>query len=170
MQSGIQHAFFQQKGLQTPWTTFHCMQWARQFHGLKGRAATACPGQNLVELALTIGITMIFLFVSVELARAWHAYHTARHAAMDGAVVAAQTQSVDLGEQRVAERLAAANLPIKAVAITAREGGRSFEVTVSVSFEPLFGGLSLPTPAGALNVVPGAFDITYTGTEVTATF
>ncbi|MBK8189812.1 MAG: pilus assembly protein [Vampirovibrionales bacterium] len=127
-------------------------------------------GQNLAELALTLPFLFVVIFAAVELAHAWQAYEAAKLAALDGAYTAAVYNDAALGETQLKNRIASAGLPLKSAAIkpllsNAADPASTIGYTadVTVTYNPLCGGFSVPTLSQPIVVIPGAFDIQYKG-------
>ena len=134
------------------------------------QAKAAQRGQNLAELVLTLGIVVSILFTTIEIGRVWQAYTGARNAAIDGAVTASQYLEPALGLAQIDRRLTQANLTPVNRSVVAFDNGNAFQSSVTISFQPIFGGLALPTPAGDITIVPRQFDISYDSTRFYATY
>lgn len=132
----------------------------------RGRAA----GQNLAELALSIPVLFAVIFGALELAHAWQAYEAAKLAAMDGAYTAAMFDDATLGDTQLKTRLSNAGITLKNSTITpvlsntADPDSRiGYEAAVTVTYQPMFGGISIPTMSAPIVIIPSAFDIQYAG-------
>jgi Flp pilus assembly protein TadG len=126
----------------------------------------AAKGQNLIELVMTLGFVLVILYTTIEVGRVWMTYSAAKSAALDGALIACQLKDPVVAKQRIETRLKIANLTPKTVKVQqtgAQKLGYTTEVVVT--YQPLFPGLSLPTPAGNIPVIPGQFDVSIQDTK-----
>lgn len=130
----------------------------------------AFRGQNLVELGLTLPFVLIFLFFIIELGRAWFVYEGAKMAAMAGAHAAAVYHNKDVGQNELDKKIAAAGLDKKAATVDQIQNQHAYFADVTVTFTPFFGGVSIPTVSGNIQLIPNEFDISYTAVEDVAVY
>lgn len=135
----------------------------------KGRLAQ--QGQGLVELSFSLVFIVVFLYTGVELARVWHAFTSARHAAYQGALVAAQTQSIAQGLSALDVSAAQAKLNVASRSLTPLQQGQGYSSQLSVRFTPMFAnGQRLASLGGGIRLFAPQFIITYNATSQSATF
>lgn len=125
----------------------------------------AFRGQNLVELGLTLPFVLIFLFFIIELGRAWFVYEGAKMAATAGAHAAATYHNKDVGQNELDKKIAAAGLEKKTTKVDQIQNQHAYYADVTVTFKPFFGGVSIPTVSGNIQLIPSQFDISYTAVE-----
>jgi Flp pilus assembly protein TadG len=119
-------------------------------------------GQNLVELVLILPIFLVMLFSIYEFGRYWQTTETVKLAALDGVAVAAQSQNIAQGNTRLITRLAQAGItPTGVTGVTATPDNAGYVATVNTNYTPLFAGLSIPTLAGSISIIPAAVPINY---------
>jgi len=118
-------------------------------------------GQNLVELALTLPMVLIMIFCIVEFARVWMTYESAKTAAREGAYVASIYHNTKAGQDQMNYKLSAAGVTIKSATVSQVPGQHAYESDVTVTFEPLFGSLQIPTLSGPISIIPAKFDLGY---------
>ncbi|MGE0200305.1 MAG: TadE family protein [Candidatus Melainabacteria bacterium] len=135
-----------------------------------GIRRNTAAGQNLIELALTLPFVILILFFMVELSRAWFVFEAAKMAAVDGAQTAAMNHNPTAGLQQLDKRLADAHLTVKARTVTQVAGRHAYEAAVTVVFEPVFGGLTVQTLSGPMEIIPEAYDVTYTDIKTASVF
>lgn len=119
-------------------------------------------GQNIVEAAMVLPLFILMAFGLFELAHFWQVAETAKMAAMDGVAVAAKTQNPGTGTAHLLSRLNQAQLaPTGATGVSASADGSSYTATVAVTYRPYFGGLSIPSFAGPISIIPDQIPIQY---------
>lgn len=118
-------------------------------------------GQNLAEFALTVPFILAFMFFIVELCRAWWTYEGAKNAASIGAHVAASHSLDSAGTQEAQRQLARMGITGTA-SVSQVTDVHAYEATVTVQFEPIFGGMAIGAPGATITLIPDAFPITYT--------
>jgi Flp pilus assembly protein TadG len=128
-------------------------------------------GQGLIELSFSLVFIVVFLYAGVELTRVWHAYTSTRHAAYQGALVAAQTQSIGQGLTALDTSVAQAGLDVASRSLTPLQQGQGYSCQLSVRFTPMFAnGQRLASVGGGIRLFAPQFVITYNATSQSATF
>jgi Flp pilus assembly protein TadG len=107
---------------------------------------------------------------SIEIGRVWLTYNTTQNATLDAVITASQNNSTAAGLTRLEARLAQANIPIVNRSLVAVSNNTGYQATVTVNYVPLFGGVSLPTPGGAIAIIPSKFPITFNSTPYLAVY
>jgi Flp pilus assembly protein TadG len=120
------------------------------------------PGQNIVEAVLALPLFLLLVFGIFELSHFWQTVETTKLAAIDAAGVAAKTQNATLGTIQLLARLSQAQLaPSGATQVTANADGSSFTATATVLYRPYFGGMSIPSLAGPISIIPAQIPIQF---------
>ena len=134
------------------------------------RKHRASHGQNMMELVLTLGFMVALILTTVEVGRVWMTYNTTQSAALDGVVTASQFHNAATGEARIDNRLSQANIPLVNRTVVAVANETGYQASVTVNFQPMFGGISIPAPGGNITLVPEAFPISFSTTQYTAVY
>jgi Flp pilus assembly protein TadG len=127
-------------------------------------------GQNLVEFLLVIPFFIILAYACLEFMRGWQTWNGAKMAALDAAYTAAVNHSTVKGSIQLQQRLAEANLNVMFANVASINDDRAYQVSVSVLFTPVFGGLSIPTVAGPISIIPASFPVTYTAVRAPSVY
>jgi len=150
-------AFFKKGLRKTP-------TWSRKVHEdsiNSPQARKQDAGQNLVELALTLPMVLVMLFAIVELGRVWMTYESAKTAAREGAYVASIYHNPQAGQDQMNYKLSAAGVTVKSATVAQVPGQHAYESDVTVTFEPFFGNIQIPTLGGPISIFPAQFDMGY---------
>ena len=118
-------------------------------------------GQNLVELALTLPMVLVMIFFIIETGRAWMTYESAKTAAREGAYVASLYHNPKAGQDQMTYKLNAAGVTVKTATVTQVPGQHAYESDVTVTFQPFFGSVQIPTLGGPISILPSSFDLGY---------
>lgn len=130
----------------------------------------AARGQNMMELVLTLGFMVVLILTTIEVGRVWMTYNATQSAALDGVVTASQHHNAANGEARIDARLNQANIPIVNRSVVAVNNDTGYQASITVNFQPMFGGMSIPTPGGNIPIVPDAFPISFSTTQYTTVY
>lgn len=118
-------------------------------------------GQNLVELALTLPMVLVMIFFIIELGRAWMTYESAKTAAREGSYVASIYHNTQAGQDQMNYKLSASGVTIKSATVSQVPGKHAYESDVTVTFQPIFGSMQIPTLGGTISIIPSQFDLSY---------
>ncbi len=125
------------------------------------KAGHKSRGQNLVEFAVTIPLVLAMFFFILEMGRVWFVYEAAKMAANDGSTTAAKYHNADAGTAQAGRKITEAGLTGTGT-VAQVDGKHAYEATITVTYEPFFAGLSIPTLGGQITLIPAGFDINYT--------
>jgi len=128
------------------------------------------PGQNLVELALTLPFVLVMILFIVEMGRVWFAYEGAKMAATEGVHAATLYHNPVVGKDLLDKKLAAAGLEVKTATISQIPNKHAYQADVTIRFTPLFGELAMPTVGGKISFIPAGFDIKYSAVDDVALY
>jgi hypothetical protein len=120
----------------------------------------ACPGQNLVELVLTLPFTLILTFFIIDSGRAWMAYESAKMAVRDAAYTASIFQNPEVGQKQLDLRILASGLKGSGT-VSQVPNQHAYRASIEVEFTPLFGEMAIPTLSGPINLLPTTIPIKY---------
>jgi hypothetical protein len=134
------------------------------------RKLRGLPGQNLVELALTLPFVLLMILFIVEMGRVWFAYEGAKMAATEGAHAASLYHNPEVGKNLLDKKLAAAGLEVKQAVVEQIPNQHAYRANVVIRFTPLFGELAMPTVGGKVTFLPAGFDISYSAVDDVAVY
>lgn len=134
------------------------------------RIRRGVPGQNLVELALTLPFILLMILFIVEMGRVWFAYEGAKMAATEGAHAASVYHNPEVGKNLLDKKLAAAGLKVNQATVEQIPNKHAYRASVSIRFTPLFGELAMPTMGGKVTFIPAGFNISYSAVDDVAVY
>ncbi len=120
----------------------------------------ALPGQNLVELVLTLPFMLVLIFFIIDSGRAWMAYESAKMAVRDAAYTASIFQNPEVGQQQLNFKIVASGLKGSGQ-VSQVPNQHAYRASITVQFTPLFGDLAIPTISGPIPLLPVTIPITY---------
>jgi Flp pilus assembly protein TadG len=127
-------------------------------------------GQNLVEFVLVFPFFILLAYACLEFMRGWQTWNGAKMAALDAAYTAAVYHNAAMGSVQLQQRLAEANLNVTSANVASINNDRAYQVSVSVLFTPVFGGISIPTVSGPIPIIPASFPVSYTAVRAPAVY
>lgn len=127
-------------------------------------------GQNLVELALTLPFLLAMLFFTIDIGRAWMVYDGAKMAVRDAVYTASIYHSATVGKSQLDNKLAAAGLSVKTAKIVQVPREHAYQGDVTVTYEPMFAQLQIPSLSGPIRLIPANIDVKYTSVTDVAVY
>jgi Flp pilus assembly protein TadG len=111
---------------------------------------------------MVLPLFIVMAFGLFELAHFWQVAETTKMIAVDAAAVAAKQQNPATGTTHLITRLAQAQLtPTGPSAVTANADGSGYTALVTVDYKPYFGGLTIPSFAGPITIIPNQIPVRY---------
>lgn len=119
-------------------------------------------GQNLVELLFTLPFFLLIVLYIIEFGRIWMTYEGAKIAAKTASHAAASFHSTTVGRTYLNEKVIVMGLDASNMSVQQVAGQHAYQTDITVTYQPFYSNLTIPTLSGPVSLFPNALEMTYT--------